>query len=213
MEILVSDLDEDGAGFVEEVAGEEEAIAEICKIGMDAELPGISESAYHFRFLSKILVFPVLNVAAIDEGLEIRPVTDSVGWVDVDHLDLAGHAFFFEQGVHHEERIAGDEAIGPAVGVAVEIDGFAEWGIFSARLEEIALRGLERDAVAFANGFDDGARINAFVDVEGDRGNFKGSVLFFPSPNELWIEMRIVSVCLSSCDGRFSFRRDESDRR
>ena len=25
--------------------------------------------------------------------------------------------------------------------------------------------------------------------------------------------MRIVSVCLSRCDGRFSFRRDESDRR
>ena len=39
-------------------------------------------------------------------------------------------------------RIAGDEAVGPAVGVAVKIDGFAEGRIFFFRFEEVALRGF-----------------------------------------------------------------------
>jgi len=47
----------------------------------------------------------------------------------------------FLEGVHDEERIAGDEAIGPTVGVTVEIDGFAEGRIFFAGFEEIAWTG------------------------------------------------------------------------
>ena len=168
---------------MEEVAGEEEAVAEIGEVGVDAEFPGVAEGADHFWFLGEVFVLAVFDVAAIDEGLEIGAVADAVGRVDVDHLDLAGKAFFFEEGVHDEERIAGDEAVGPAVGVAVEIDGFAERGIFFASFEEVALRGLERDAVAFADGFDDGARVNAFVDVERDGGNFEGGVFFFAGPD------------------------------
>ena len=142
---------------MEEIAGEEETVAEIGEVGVDAEFPGVAEGANHFGFLGEVFVLAVFDVAAIDEGLEIGAVADAVGRVDVDHLDLAGHAFFFEEGVHDEERIAGDEAVGPAVGVAVEIDGFAEGRIFLAGFEEIALGGLERDAVALADSFD-GAR-------------------------------------------------------
>jgi hypothetical protein len=183
VDILVADLDEAGAGFVEEIAGEEEAVAEIGEIGVDAEFPGVAEGANHFGFLGEVFVLAVLDVAAIDEGLEIGAVADAVGRVDVDHLNLAGHAFFFEEGVHDEERIAGDEAVGPAVGVAVEIDGFAERRIFLAGFEEVALGGLERNAIALADGFDDGARVDALVDVEGDGGDFEGSVFFLAGPD------------------------------
>ena len=90
MNIFVGDLDEAGAGFVEEVAGEEEAVAEIGEVGVDAEFPGVAEGADHFWFLSEVFVLAVFDVAAIDEGLEIGAVADAVGRVDVDHLDLAG---------------------------------------------------------------------------------------------------------------------------
>jgi len=183
MKILVGDLDEAGAGFVEEIAGEEEAVAEIGEVGVDAELPGVAEGTDHFWFLGEVFVLAVLDVAAIDEGLEIGAVADAVGRVDVNHLDLAGQAFFFEEGIHDEERIAGDEAVGPAMGMAVEIDGFAEGRIFFAGFEEVALGGLERDAIALADGFDDGARVNALVDMEGNGGNFEGGVFFFAGPD------------------------------
>jgi hypothetical protein len=144
MKVFVGDLDEAGAGFVEEIAGEEEAVAEIGEVGVDAEFPGVAEGTDHFGFLGEVFVLAVLDVATIDEGLEIGAVPDAVGRVNVDHLYLASHAFFFEEGVHDEERIAGDEAIGPSVGVAVEVHGFAEGRIFLAGFEEVALGGLER---------------------------------------------------------------------
>src|SRR5579862_1894716 len=217
MDIFVRNLDEDGAGFVEEVAGEEEAVAEIGEVGMDAEFPGIAEGADHFGFLGEVFVLAVLDVAAIDEGLEIGAVANAVGRVDINHLDLAGHAFFFEKGVHDEERVAGDEAIGPAVRVAVEIYGFAERRIFFAGFEEGWLKRRRRDAggtrsaVALANGFDDGARVDAFVDVEGYGGNFEGSVLGFAGPDELRIEVRIVGVGFAGQDRRIGFRSDQAD--
>jgi len=102
-------------------------------------------------------------------------------------------------GVHDEERIAGDEAIGPSVSVAIEIDGFAEGRIFFAGLEEIALDG-SAVAIAAADGFDDGARVDAFVDVEGDGGDFEGGVFFLSGPDELGIEMRVVIKLLAGAD-------------
>jgi hypothetical protein len=191
MDVFVGDLDETGAGFVEKVTGKEEAVAEIGEVGVDAEFPGVAEGADHFWFLGEVFVFAIFNVAAIDEGLEIGAVADAVGRIDVNHLDLASEAFFFEEGVHDEERIAGDEPIGPAMGVAIKIDSFAERRIFFAGFEERRLerRRLEAGgtkwagAVALADGFDDGARVNALVDVEGDGGNFEGGVFFFAGPD------------------------------
>jgi len=67
------------------------------------------------------------------------------------------------------------------VGVAVEIDSFAEGRIFFAGFEEVALGGLERDAIALADGFDDGARVNAFVDVKETVGTSKEVCSFLPA--------------------------------
>jgi hypothetical protein len=76
--------------------------------------------------------------------------------------------------------------------VAVEVHGFAEGRILLASLEQIALRGFRRRAIAFADGFDDGARVNALVDVERNRRDLEGSVFGFARPDELRIEMGIV---------------------
>jgi len=38
-------------------------------------------------------------------------------------------------------------------------------------------------AIALAHGFDDGARVNAFMDMEGNGGNLKRGVLRFSSPD------------------------------
>ena len=67
--------------------------------------------------------------------------------------------------------------------------------------EEIALRRLEGNAVAFADRFDDGARVNALVDVERDGGDFERGVLFLARPDELRIEMGVVIELFAGLDG------------
>ena len=70
-------------------------------------------------------VFAVLHVALADEGLEVAAVADAVGWVEVDHLHLAGHPLLLQQAVNHQERVAGHEPIAPAARVLVELDRLA----------------------------------------------------------------------------------------
>jgi len=72
MEIVVADLDEAGAGFVEEFAGEKEAVAEIGQVGM---MPSsqVSRKARPFWFLGEVFVLAVLDFAAIDEGWKLEP--------------------------------------------------------------------------------------------------------------------------------------------
>ncbi|MGC8908126.1 MAG: hypothetical protein ACP5M0_11880 [Desulfomonilaceae bacterium] len=69
---------------------------------------------------------PSLTSRLFTKGWEVGAVLDAVGRVEVDHLHLAGHALFFEERVHHQERIAGDQAVRPAVLVLVELDGLAQ---------------------------------------------------------------------------------------
>jgi len=96
--------------------------------------------------------------------------------------------------------------------MAVEIDGFTEGRIFFAGFEEIALDGAAV-AIAAADDFDDGARVDALVDVEGNGGDFEGGVLFLSGPDELGIEMRVVFVGSVRRSGRVGLRSDEADGR
>lgn len=212
MHIFIADLDKAGPGFVKEVASKEESVAEIGKVGVDTEFPGVAEGADHFGLLGEVFVLAVFDIAAVDERLEIGPVADAVRRIDVNHLDLPGHAFFFEEGVHYKQGVTGDQSVGPAMGVAVEVHGFAERGIFFAGFEEVALRGLECDTVALADGFDDGTRVDTFVDMERNGGNFKGGVFGFARPDELRVEMGIVSVGFAGSNGWIGLRSDEADR-
>jgi hypothetical protein len=47
----------------------------------------------------------------------------AVGRVDVDHLHLPAQTFLFQQRVHDQQRIAGDEAVFPAEGFLVVVEG------------------------------------------------------------------------------------------
>ncbi len=78
---------------------------------MDAQLPGVAEGLDHFRFLGQVFVLAVLDVALVDEGLEVGAVLDAVGRVDVDHLHLAGHALLLQQRVHHQQAVACNQSI------------------------------------------------------------------------------------------------------
>lgn len=105
--------------------------------------------------------------------------------------DLAGHALLLQKRIHDEQGVAGDETVGPAVRVAVEVNGLAQRRIFLAALEQ---RRLLRQAVAIAaaHGLDDGARVNALVHVQGGGVHLKGAVLLFARPDELRREVGVV---------------------
>src|SRR5882724_10716459 len=97
--------------------------------------------------------------------------------------------------------------------VAVEINGFAERRIFFPSLEEVALRGSKRDTIPLSHGFDDGARVNALVDVEGNGRDLERRMLFLSGPHQLWVEMRIVFVGPARCDRRIGLRSDQANGR
>ena len=63
MDIDVTNLDEDAAGFGEEFAGGGEAVAEVGEIGMDAEFPGVAEGADLFGLAGGVLDFAVFDIA------------------------------------------------------------------------------------------------------------------------------------------------------
>ena len=43
MHILIADLDEDAAGLGEQLAGDDEPVAQVGEVRVDAELPGVAE--------------------------------------------------------------------------------------------------------------------------------------------------------------------------
>lgn len=90
MDIFVGDLDEAGAGFVEEFLGGEEAVAEVGEVGVDTEFPGVAEGFDLLGFAGEVVVFAVGDVAVVEFDLPIGAVFDAVGRIDVDALDLSG---------------------------------------------------------------------------------------------------------------------------
>ena len=159
---------------------------------MDAELPRVAEGADGLRLLREVVVAAVLHVALVDEGLEVGAVADAVGRVDVDHLHLAGHAFFFQQAVHDQQAVSGNEPVGPVVFVLVELNGLADGRI-------LLRRGEQRElwlAVLLPYRFDDAARVDAFMYVQGNRRHLKGRVFGLPRPLQLRVQVRVVGVGL-----------------
>ena len=54
MDILIADLDEDRAGFGEQVAGDGEAVAQVGEVGVDAIAPGVAEGFDLLRFAGDV---------------------------------------------------------------------------------------------------------------------------------------------------------------
>ncbi len=134
--VLIADLDEARPALMQKLPGEKEAVAQVGQVRVDAEFPSVAEGPDHLRLLGQVVVLAVLDVALVDEGLEVAAVADAIRRVDVDHLHLAGHAFLFEQGVHHQQGVARDQAVRPVVGVLVELDGLAQRRVLLGRLKQ-----------------------------------------------------------------------------
>jgi len=76
--------------------------------------------------------------------------------------------------------------------VLVELDGLAQ-GFLAFDLEE---RKLHRPAVtiALAHCLDDGARLDALVNVQRDGGHLEGGMLGLAGPDQLRVKMGVVLV-------------------
>ena len=70
--------------------------------------------------------------------------------------------------------------------VLVELDGIADRRVLLRYLKQAALHG-SAIAVALAGGLDDGAGIDALVDMERHRRHLEGGVLRLASPLQLRI--------------------------
>ena len=67
-------------------------------------------------------------------------------------------------------------------------------------------------AVALSNCFNDSARVDTLMDVQGDGGDFEGCVLGFSYPYERGVKMRVVCVGLFTAVA-VGFRGYETDGR
>lgn len=193
MDILIANLHKHTAAFMQKFPCQQKTVAQVGEIGMDAEFPGVTERLDHFGFLGEVVVLAVFDIALVDERLKVGAVFDAIGRVNVNHLDLPRHALFFEKGVHDDERIPGDETVGPVVFVFVKFDGFAEGRVLGGRLKKGELQWCG-GVGCFTNRFNDGARVYALVDVERLGRDGKGEMLGFACPLELRVEMRVVGV-------------------
>jgi len=133
MNVLVADLNEDATGLGKKFATKQKAIAEIGEVRVNPQLPRIPKRLDHFGLLRQVRIAAVLHVALADEGLEVAAVLDAVGRVDVDHLHLPGQALLDQQAV------AGDQPVGPALVVAVEVHRAAQRQVLERRFEEAGL--------------------------------------------------------------------------
>ena len=130
LQILIRNLHKHTPRLAQQLLRQQQPVAQVGQVGVNPQLPGVAESLDHLRFLGQVLVLAILDDARADEWLEVGAVLDAVGGGDVDHLHLPGHALLLQQRVHHQQRIAGHQPVGPAALVAVgknlsSITGFA----------------------------------------------------------------------------------------
>ena len=107
--------------------------------------------------------------------------------------------------------VASHEAVSPVVAVLVELDGVADGRILLRQLEEAGLHG-GAVAVALACGLDDGAGVDALVDMEGYGGHLEGGVFCLASPLQLGVEVGVVGVSPATCV-LIGLRRDHTHGR
>ena len=214
MDVLLADLHEAASAFVQQLAREQQAIPQVGQVGVDAELPGVPEGADRLRLAGQVLVPSVGHVLPMDEGLEVGAVADAVGRIDVDHLHLPAEALLLQEAVHHQQAVAGDQAVGPVVPVPVEVDGLPDRRVLLRGVEQGALEALAPGlrAVALPHRLHDGARVDALVDVQGDGGDLERRVFGLARPGELRVDVGIVGPGLAA-RVPVGLRRDQADGR
>ena len=211
MHVLVADLHEDAATLGQQFPHQQQAVAQVGEVGVDAQLPGVAESADLLRLGGQVLVLAVLHVALVHERLKVGAVLDAVGGIDVDHLHLARHALLFQKRVHHQQAVPGHKPVAPAMGVLVKVDGVAQ-RLFALYVKKQGLR-ICRLAAALPYRLDDRARVDPFVDVQRNGGHLKRCMLRLSCPLKLWVQMWIIGIGLLRPRIRVRLRRHEANRR
>ena len=92
MDVLVADLDEAAAALGEQVPRDDEPVAQVGEVRVDAEFPGVAECLDLLDLEAGVFELAVLHVALAGADLPVRAELDAVGRVHVDHLDLAAQA-------------------------------------------------------------------------------------------------------------------------
>ena len=201
MNIFVTDLHKNASAVGEQFPRKQQTIAQVRQIGVNAQFPSIAERFDHFRFLRQILVFAVFHVALIHERLKIGAVFDPIRRVDIDHLNLSRHALFFQERVHNDKTVPGDQAVRPSFFMPVKFNGFPALAHSfggGVRREETDLRGelsgFRVGIFAHDAGYDI-MRRNGFMDMDRRCGNVKTDPLGLARPLERRVKMGIKLIC------------------
>ena len=88
---------------------------------MNANMPSVSVRPDHFQLSGEIGLF-VLHISSSNLRLEVAPVLDPVGRVDVDHLHLARQVFSVGKRRHDLQAVTQDHPVRPVDVVLIELD-------------------------------------------------------------------------------------------
>ena len=97
MQILIRDLHKDAATFGQQLARQQQPIAQVAQVGVQAQLPGVAIGLDHLRLADHLGVLAVLDIALAHEGLKVGAKFHPIGRVDVDHLHLTAEPFVLQQ--------------------------------------------------------------------------------------------------------------------
>ena len=112
------------------------------------------------------LSLPSVTSRLPHKRLEVGAVTDAVGRIDVDRLYLAAQTLLFQQAVHDQQTVTGDQAVRPVVPVTIEVDRLPDRAVLLRLGEQ---RRLHTGTVLLAGRFDDRLWIDPFVNMKRDR--------------------------------------------
>ncbi|OCX56533.1 hypothetical protein BFM99_17265 [Stutzerimonas stutzeri] len=79
----------------------------------------------------------MINFIISYKRLKVRTELDSIGRIEIDHLHLSTHALILQQGVHHLQGVAENQAIGPLflMGIGIELVGYVLIGVVAKQIQ------------------------------------------------------------------------------
>lgn len=126
--ILVTDLHEDGTALRQQITGNRESVSQIREVRMDAVAPCVSEGSHLLGFAGDVLGLAVSYITAGGRPLEVGIELDAIGRIDVDALHLAAQPFALRETDHHLQAVAEDHPVRPVHLVLVELGlGVGTW--------------------------------------------------------------------------------------
>src|SRR6266571_3904700 len=96
---------------------------------MNSYFPSISKCLDRLGLLRQVGVLAICDFAMVHKGLKIRPIPNSVGWINVYHLNFPRHSLFFKERIHNEQGVTGDQSVRPSLRMFVKLDCFSDWRI------------------------------------------------------------------------------------